>query len=204
MIYPDLLEATEPVARAFEKLGIRYFIGGSIASSAYGIARSTMDVDIISNLAVMHVSSLVGILESSYYIDENMILDAIKEGSCFNIIHLSTMLKIDIFISSNSAYDMKAFSRRREDTLDEDNDTIKFYLASPEDIIISKLVWYRLGREVYERQWTDLLGVMKVQKNCLDIKYLYHWASDQRVLDLLEKAFDDAGFDSVSGDWIES
>ena len=77
---PDILTATEPVAEAFEKLGILYYIGGSVASSAYGIARSTMDVDMVSDLKPKHVRSLVRMLESSYYIDENMILEAI--GRC--------------------------------------------------------------------------------------------------------------------------
>lgn len=200
---PDILKATEPVAKAFEKLGVRYFIGGSIASSAYGIARSTMDVDMVSDLATRHVHDLVEILESSYYIDEKMILDAIAGRSCFNIIHLDTMLKIDVFISGNAAYDAEAFRRRRNDTLDENHKDVIFYLASPEDIILSKLVWYRLGGEVSDRQWTDLLGVMKVQKNCLDVRYLNRWASDQRVDDLLKKAFNDAGYDAASGNWTE-
>ncbi|QTA85051.1 DUF6036 family nucleotidyltransferase [Desulfonema magnum] len=193
---PDILTATEPVAEAFEKLGILYFIGGSVASSAYGIPRSTMDVDMVSDLKPAHVRSLVRMLESSYYIDENMILDAIGRRSSFNIIHLETMLKIDIFVAKNTPYDMETFKRRRKDTLDEEQKTAEFYLVSPEDIILNKLTWFRLGGGVSDRQWNDVLGVLKVQKNSLDDNYLKYWASELKIEDLLEKAFQDSDIDS--------
>jgi len=190
---PDILTATEPVAEAFEKLGVLYYIGGSIASSAYGMPRATMDVDMVSVLKPEHVRPLVQLLQSAYYIDENMILDAIKRQSSFNIIHLETMLKIDVFISKNAPYDIETLKRRRKDTLDEDQATADFYLASPEDIVLNKLIWIRLSGGISDRQWNDVLGVLKVQENSLDKKYLRHWASELKVEDLLKKAFQDAG-----------
>ena len=192
----DILLALEPVAEAFEKLGITYYIGGSVASSTYGIARSTMDVDMVSDLKSKHVQSLIRMLEDTYYIDENMILDAIKACSSFNIIHLETMFKIDVFISKNSPYDIETFKRRRKDTLDEEKKASEFYLGSPEDIILNKLTWFRLGGGVSDRQWNDILGVLKVQKDSLEKKYLQHWASELKVKDLLEKAFQDAGINN--------
>jgi hypothetical protein len=190
---PDIMTATEPVAEAFEKLGVLYYIGGSIASSAYGVPRATMDVDMVSGLKMQHVRPLVQMLRSSYYIDEDMILDAIKRQSSFNIIHLETMLKIDVFICKNAPYDVAALKRRRKDTLDEEQAAAEFYLASPEDVILNKLTWIRIGGEVSDRQWNDVLGVLKVQENSLDNKYLRHWASQLKVEDLLIKAFQDAG-----------
>ena len=195
---PDILTAAGPVAEAFENLGIHYYIGGSVASSVYGIARSTMDVDMVSNLKPKHVRSLVTMLESSYYIDEDMILAAIRSGSSFNLIHLETMLKIDVFIVKNEPYDIEAFKRRRRDTLNEENETVEFYLASPEDIILNKLGWYRLGGGVSERQWNDVLGVLKVQRESLDKSYLRFWAMELKLKDLLEKAFQDSGISSLS------
>lgn len=117
---PDILAATKPVAEAFEKLGILYYIGGSVASSTYGIPRSTMDVDMISDLKQQHVRSFVKMLEPSYYIDENMILEAVERRASFNIIHLETMLKIDIFVVKDTPYDAETLRRRRKDTLDEE------------------------------------------------------------------------------------
>ncbi len=110
----DILTAIKPVAEAFEKLGISYYIGGSVASSAYGIARSTLDVDMVSDLEIRHIFPLVGMLGSAYYIDAEMIADAIRRRFSFNLIHLETMLKIDVFILKDSSYDKAAFRRRRK------------------------------------------------------------------------------------------
>lgn len=190
---PDILTALEPVIKAFEKLSIPYYIGGSVASSAYGIARATLDVDLASCLKTQHVHSLLEMLEPDYYIDKEMIVDAIKRRSSFNLIHLETMLKLDIFITQDRPYDRSAFQRKRKDTLEEAKGAAEFYLASPEDVILNKLEWFRMGREVSERQWHDVLGIMKVQGDLIDKEYLRNWASELKILDLLEKAFEDAG-----------
>ena len=186
---PDIVKATEPVAGAFERLGILYCIGGSVASSAYGIPRATMDVDMMSNLQPRHVRSLVEILEPCYYVDENMIRDAIDQRSSFNIVHLDTMVKIDIFITKNSPYEREAFKRTRKDTLNEESSAIKFYLVSPEDIVLNKLVWFRSGGAVSEQQWKDVLGVLKVQRKRLDQEYLAYWSERLEVKELLKEAF---------------
>jgi len=190
---PDILTALEPVIKAFKKLSIPYYIGGSVASSAYGIARATLDVDLASCLKTQHVHSLVETLEPDYYIDKEMILDAIKRHASFNLIHLGTMLKLDIFITKDRPYDRSAFQRKRKDTLEETKGATEFYLASPEDVILNKLEWFRMGREVSERQWHDVMGIMKVQGDLIDKEYLRNWAAELKILDLLEKAFDDAG-----------
>lgn len=190
---PDVLAAIEPVIKAFEKLGVLYYIGGSVASSAYGIARATLDVDLVSDLKPHHVLPLVEMLESAYYIDEEMILDAIHRRSSFNLIHLDTMLKVDIFIVKDRLYHREALRRKRKDTLDEEQGAAEFYLASPEDIILNKLEWFRMGGNVSERQWLDVLGVLKVQEDLLDMEYLRHWAAELRLTDLLKQAIREAG-----------
>lgn len=192
---PDIISAVKPVVEAFDKLGIPYYIGGSVASSTYGLARSTLDIDMVSDLKSENVHKLVKILEASYYIDEDMILDAIQRRSSFNLIHLETMFKVDVFVAKEGSYHKEAFVRRRKDTLDEDDPTVEFYLVSPEDIILNKLDWYRLGGGVSERQWNDVLGVLKVQRNLLDMKYLRHWASELGLVDLLERVLSDTGTD---------
>jgi hypothetical protein len=152
-----------------------------------------MDVDMVSDLKPAHVQTLVRTLGSSYYIDEDMIYEAIERRSSFNIIHLETMLTIDIFVSQDTPHDKEAFKRRRKDTLDENQETAEFYLVSPEDIILRKLEWFRLGGGVSDRQWNDVLGVLKVQKDTLDHNYLKHWALELKVEALLGKAFRDSG-----------
>ena len=189
---PDILAALDPVVKAFEKIGVSYYLGGSVASSAYGIARATLDVDLVADLSAQHVNSLTEMLKSDYYIDKEMILDAIKRHSSFNLIHLETMLKVDIFIIRDRPYDGVAFQRKRKDTLDEEQGAAEFYLASPEDIILNKLEWFQMGGKVSERQWHDVLGVMKVQRELMDKEYLRHWAKKLGISDLLEQAFRDA------------
>lgn len=184
----DIATILEPVVKTFEELGVLYYVGGSVASSAYGIARATLDVDLVSNLQSYQVNLLVEKLKPAYFIDSEMIYDAIKTRSSFNIIHLDSMMKIDVFILIDKPYPQKAFERKRIDTLDDEADSIKMYLCSPEDIILNKLEWYKAGNQVSERQWLDVLGVIKVQGDSLELEYMKRWAKELDVLDLLEKA----------------
>jgi len=189
---PDIIVALDMLIECFEKLGIAYYIGGSLASSAYGIARATMDVDLVANVEIHQANNLVKALEKDYYIDADMIRDAIHRRTSFNLIHLETMLKIDVFIVKDQPYDSEAFARRQPDTLDEESSR-KFYLSSPEDIILNKLQWYQKGGGISEQQWKDILGVLKVQADKLDIEYLKYWASRLNLSDLLNRSFVDAG-----------
>ncbi|NQU66112.1 MAG: hypothetical protein HQ517_17780 [SAR324 cluster bacterium] len=195
MSKPDIIAAVEPVIVAFDELNILYYIGGSVASSAYGFARATIDIDMVSNINRSHIKPLVEMLEQTYYISANMILDAIENQSSFNLIHLETMLKVDVFILKDASYHKESFGRRRVDTLDDDEDSIELFLVSAEDIILYKLDWYRLYRQESERQWFDVLGVIKVQEMRLDFEYLKKWSSELGLLELLKKAFEEAGID---------
>jgi len=121
--------------------------------------RATQNVDIVTDLKPQHAHFLAEQLGSAYYVDIDMILDAISEGSCFNLIHLDTMIKIDVFITK--PYHRSAFSRKRKDTLDEEDNSLQFYIASSEDVILSKLDWFRIGGYVSEQQWRDIQGVFE-------------------------------------------
>ena len=189
---PDIIAALDMLIGCFEKVGTAYYIGGSVASSAYGIARATMDVDLVADIKIGQVNRLVKALEADYYIDAETIREAIHRSTSFNLIHLETMLKIDVFIVEAQPYDTEALARRRADTLDEESPRT-FYLSSAEDIILSKLRWYQKGGGVSEHQWKDVLGVLKVQGVKLDLEYLKHWASRLNLSDLLNRSFDDAG-----------
>ena len=192
---PDILQAIQPVIAAFDKLSIPYYIGGSIASSAYGIARATMDVDIVADIKIEKISSLKQILEKEYYVDEKMIKDAILKFSSFNLIHLETMIKIDVFIHKRQAYQEESLRRKRRDTVEDSEDAAEFYFSSPEDIILNKLQWYEMGNRVSERQWLDVMGVIKVQSMNLDVEYLRKWGEHLGLLDLITKAFHETGLE---------
>jgi hypothetical protein len=190
---PDIVLALIPVIKAFNKLSVPYYIGGSIASSIYGTARTTIDVDIIAGLDAKNVTLLIQFLEKNYYIDETMITDAIHRHSSFNLIHLETSIKLDIFIQKKEPYHQNAMSRKTRDTLVDDDMSTEFYFSSPEDIIINKLQWYEMGGRVSERQWLDVLGVIKVQGDSLDKDYLLRWSEKLGILSLLKSCFKDSG-----------
>ncbi|MEN8128438.1 MAG: hypothetical protein ABFR90_11655 [Planctomycetota bacterium] len=165
------LHITQTVAHVFESLGIRYLIGGSLASSLHGIPRATHDVDLVADVTNRHVPELVKALQATFYVDAEMIREAIHYQRSFNLIHLETMFKIDVFILKPDAISQEEMSRRQPYQLSEDPEETLFS-TSAEDIIVHKLVWYQLGGNVSERQWTDVLGVLQVLQQDLDYAYL--------------------------------
>ena len=179
------------VTDALETLGIPYFIGGSLATAVHGVARATMDVDIVADIRQEHVHPLLNILGKDFFADEVMIANAIRQGISFNILHKKTMFKVDIFPSKGRAYDRSQFQRRMAYTLAEETGQ-KAYVASPEDNILAKLEWYRLGGEISDRQWQDILSVLRVQGDRIDREYLRRWAESLKLSDLLERALDEA------------
>ncbi len=188
---PDILAAITPIVEALEEFGIPYHIGGSVASSLYGLPRLTIDADLVADIRMEHVRPLVRQLETDYYIDEDMIRDALRRQSSFNVIHQDTILKVDIFIPKSRLFDQEELYRVQSKVL-EGSDR-PFFVASPEGTILNKLEWYRMGGEVSDRQWNDILGVLKVQGTNLDMDYLQKWSANLKVTDLLERALVDAG-----------
>ncbi len=182
----DIVRALAPVVEAFESLGIAYRVGGSVASSALGVPRSTLDVDVVCTMQTAHVAEFVRALAPDYYVDAEMIAAAIAQRSSFNLIHLATMTKVDAFIARGDIYDREVFRRVTKKPLEEG--TREFDLTTAEDIVLRKLEWYRLGGGVSERQWGDVVGVLSVQHGALDIAYLERWADALDVAVLLRRA----------------
>lgn len=191
MTESDLVAALRPVTEAFDALGVRYYLGGSVASSAHGIARASLDADLVAALEPEHVDALVARLASAYYIPEDRLRSAVAARTSCNLIHLATMFKIDVFVSKGRPFDREAAARARLQALDEAEDAPLFPVASPEDIVLAKLEWFRLGGETSERQWWDVLGVLRVAEDA-DRAYLRQWAATLSLTDLLERALADA------------
>jgi hypothetical protein len=192
---PDLIAAVMPVLRALDQLGVPYYVGGSVASSLYGVGRLTLDADVIARMGENQVEAFVGRLGAAYYADEDTAREAVRTSSSFNVIHLDTMFKIDVFIGGDAPFDREVLHRRRLDTISLTDDSAQIYVASPEDVVLSKLLWYRSGGEVSERQWRDILGVLKIQGQALDREYMCRWADELQIADMLSEAFRDVGID---------
>lgn len=183
---PILVVAT--IARTFDALGIRYLVGGSVASSVYGIPRATQDVDLVADIRLSHVDALTSALGGEFYVDAELIRDAIQRRASFNVVHLATMFKADIFVLQGDSWSREEMQRARTEELDLPEGKVSIRFASPEDTLLHKLIWYKLGNQVSDRQWGDILGVLKIQGDALDHAYLDRWAPLLDVFDLLLRA----------------
>jgi hypothetical protein len=176
------------VTAALEKLDLPYCIGGSFASSFYSTPRSTNDIDLVVALLPEHVVPLVAALERDFMIDPEAVSTAIARKRSFNVIDLATFDKVDIFVMTEQPWSRLQLERRRREALTGEPDAPILFFASPEDVILSKLVWYRNGGEISDRQWLDILNMLALQTDNLDRSYLRQWASELGVSDLLHRA----------------
>ena len=183
----DPITVTLLVTRELERMGVPYLIGGSLASAVHGVFRATADADLVADLRLEHARPLAQSLAEAFYVDEASIIEAIRRHRSFNVIHLDTMFKVDVFVSQARPFDRSQFERRVQHVVATNPERVG-YFASAEDTVLAKLEWYRMGDEVSERQWRDALGVLQVQGERLDLGYLRRWAGELHVADLLERA----------------
>ena len=158
---------------ALDKSGMPYMVTGSVASSAYGLPRSTADLDVViapdENQLVLFIRQFPG---TSYYADEQQALSALARRSQFNLIDFATGWKVDFIIAQDSAYSRSALSRRMR--LQIEGTTV--YVAAPEDVLIAKLQWAKLSDS--KRQIQDAVGILATQRDRLDLPYIEHWVNE--------------------------
>lgn len=188
---PEIVQTLLPVAEVLEHLGVAYHLGGSVASSLYGQSRPTQDIDLVASLELSQVKDFVDLLNQLYYVDEDMIRDAIRTRSSFSVIYHTLGLKIDIFLPKLRAFDQDEMQYVQHLPLEAGGRV--FPIASAEAMILHKLEWYELGNRVSKRQWRDLLGMIEKKAHALDFTYLNRWAGVLRVQDLLMQALQEAG-----------
>jgi predicted nucleotidyltransferase len=185
------LEVLLHVIRALEEQKIAYVVVGSFASSARGVPRSTLDADIVADIKPNHVAQLFASLREKFYLDEQTIRRAIETRRSFNAIHFDSAFKVDVFIPKEGGIAQQQLARRRMEEVAPEQGAV-IYVATAEDMVLAKLLWYQSGGGVSEIQWTDVLGMIRVQGEHLDADYLREWASQLGIRDLLERILKEA------------
>lgn len=182
----DLLAALAPVAAAFRRLGVRHFVGGSVASTIHGAIRSTMDVDLVCDLRVDQVAAFVAVFGDEFYVSEPAVRQAVERRSCFNLVHLPTAWKVDVFVSRGRLFDEAAMARAVARRLAAD-DPLEVPVATIEDSIVAKLEWFRAGDESSQRQWDDVSRLVALHGPALDLDHMRRMAESVGVGSLLER-----------------
>lgn len=173
---------------AFQQAGIEYAVGGSWASTAFGDPRFTNDIDILASLTMGNLDAFLQRLPATFYVDPDEARKAIQNGRPFNLIHMPTVFKFDLFPAD--AFPLGQVELERAVSLSDtglSKQPTRF--VTPEDILLAKLHWFKTGGEVSEVQWRDIQGIIRTNNNNLDFAYLQESAAKIGVTGLLEKAF---------------
>ncbi len=184
-LLPEPFEVTLLVTTILESLAVPYAIVGSMAGTIYGRIRTTMDVDLVVDLHSDQVEQFIQRLGELFYFDVQADNNAVLTRTNFNLIHLETMFKVDIFIPKTRAFDQQLLSRRLKSEISSSTGR-RAYFVTAEDLILAKLDWHRLTGGASEHQWQDVLSIIQIQDRTLDQDYLHQWAKNLKILKLLE------------------
>ncbi len=169
--------------RRLNTCGVPYMLTGSMASNAWGIPRTTHDLDFVIQLPLSQVPALVeAFADADYFLDEASVRAAYQPPHQFNLIHVPSALKADFWLLRPVPFEQEMFGRRLKDVWFG----VPLWLATAEDVILHKLHWNRITPS--DRQLGDVAGVVEVQRGHLDEGYLRHWAGQLGVALELEAA----------------
>lgn len=180
----DVLDVALLVAEALARSGVDYFLGGSLASSFQGEPRATNDIDMVVDLAEAGVGPFVAALGPAFDVDEEALRRAVRERGSWNVIHVPTVTKVDLFVRRDEPFDRSEFARRQRVEVREKS----LFVKSPEDTVLRKLLWFRSGGGVSDRQWRDLVEVLRHSRALIDDAYLDEWAGRLGLVELIAKA----------------
>jgi hypothetical protein len=182
----DVIDVALRVATSLEAVGAKYFVGGSLASSLQGEPRATNDIDFVIEMPAGRIQAFRDALGEEFELDTSMLRDAVLHARTANAFYLPYVTKIDFFGRAYEPFDESEFARRRSVVVRSTGESL--VLKSPEDTVLRKLLWYRAGGEVSDRQWRDIRSVLRVNGQTLDSAYLTTWASRLEVTHLLDRA----------------
>ena len=189
MVPVDPIAVALSVARVLDVLGIVHTTGGSLASSFAGEPRSTVDIDIVAAIEESHVAALVAALSADFYLDAGALRRAVRERTSANLIHQDTQLKVDLFVAGGTPLDAQQLLRRQEVDVGAGR---MLWVHPPEDILLQKLHWFQKGGEISDRQWRDILAIIRTQGTRLDREYVTRFAPLLGVGGLLARALQEA------------
>ena len=167
-----------------DEVGVSYFITGGFAVSVWGRPRATFDIDIVVELVEPKVQALARTLRRVYkagYIDELSVKDAIRHHGEFNFIDPLTGVKIDFWVSERDAFSLSKSKRKIAKKIGGKN----VYFISPEDLILSKLVWCRISESA--KQLEDIESILKISGAKLDKRYIKIWSAKLDVSEIFSK-----------------
>lgn len=173
-VEPDAIDVALRVARAIEAVGGAYFVGGSVASSLQGEPRATNALDLVFEIPLGRIEAFVRELGPDFEVDVDMLRDALLHARSCNIFFLPTVMKVDLFAVGRAPYDEVEFSRREIVRVRDTGETL--VVKTAEDTVLRKLWWYREGGHVSERQWRDVLEVLRVSGDAMDFAFMEAWA----------------------------
>ena len=187
MSSPD--ESSDPVAvalqvgAALDHVGVRWLIGGSLASSVHGEPRATQDVDMVVDLQARHVEPLWNALRRDHYVDADEMRLAVKTAGSFNAVHFASAIKVDFFVAGDDPFEAERLAKRQS----VETPSGVLHVDTAEHTLLRKLEWFRRGGEQSERQWRDVQAIARIQGDRLDLDYLRLWAERLGVSDLLQR-----------------
>lgn len=175
------LEILKTVAQRLEEAGIAYMITGSIAANFYAVPRMTRDIDLVIEIKRTDADRLMTLFDRDFYIDKETILEAVDQYGMFNIIHNEYVVKVDFIVRKETPYRQEEFKRRREINVEG----IPLWITSPEDLILSKLVWAK--DSLSEIQLGDVKNILNMTQN-IDYPYLERWVQSLNLEDMYNRA----------------
>ena len=160
------------VTAALEMTGVPYMLTGSVASSMYGVPRATNDIDIVVAPTREQLLSLVQLFQRvGLAVDRDTALGALRTKGQFNVIDFPKGLKLDLIVRKDREFSSIEFDRRETHEVEG----MCLTIATPEDVLIAKLEWGRMGES--ERQIADAAGILKMQAATLDLAYIERWVT---------------------------